>query len=444
LKEPTSVVIYTRAGTRPSGSDILLFPWEGDRTHDTLALLLTRHGISACREGVAINASAGTVNDLRHALQAITEGPPPVATDLAVGINGAASDKHDVYLGEGLLAAAYAARALDVSAALDTARRLLAVLTPDNIAKRPAASSPASLRTLDTIALKLEPTIATRDAVFSVVDVETTGFSPALGDRIVEIGIVRLAGDGTILDTLETLINPQRLMKATFLHGITDADIENAPTFADIAADVAERLAGTVVTAHNAPFDVEFLAAEFGRLGREDPISATACTLQLAHRFLPNLASHKLDACAAAEGVTLERHHSALADASAAAALLTKWLRRARQDGAETLADLQIATPDHPTSVSARIEAPRRPLTARSRLDAARPETRDSAAAVVPSIGGQLYELALAQALADGDVTDIERRELDLLAAQWNLTAAEQERLLQAATRQSRPATPPA
>ena len=48
------------------------------------------------------------------------------------------------------------------------------------------------------------------DALFAVVDLETTGFSPLVGDRIVEIGIVRIAGDGSTVDEYATLINPLR------------------------------------------------------------------------------------------------------------------------------------------------------------------------------------------------------------------------------------------
>ena len=56
---------------------------------------------------------------------------------------------------------------------------------------------------------------------FSVVDVETTGFSPQRGDRIVEIGLVRLNSELQIEKTFETLINPRRDVGSTSIHGIT-------------------------------------------------------------------------------------------------------------------------------------------------------------------------------------------------------------------------------
>ncbi len=100
---------------------------------------------------------------------------------------------------------------------------------------------------------------------FAVVDVETTGFTNR--DRVLEVAVVHAAADGTVTGTWSTLVNPDRDIPNTRIHGISAADVVGAPTFADIAGELADQLNGRVFVAHNAPFDTRLLAAEFGRLG---------------------------------------------------------------------------------------------------------------------------------------------------------------------------------
>ena len=104
-------------------------------------------------------------------------------------------------------------------------------------------------------------------APLAIVDVETTGSDPAT-DRITEIAV--LQADGIALTAQwSTLVNPGRPMPAPIqsLTGITQAMVDAAPRFADIAEEVYERLAGRVFVAHNARFDYGFLRREFERAG---------------------------------------------------------------------------------------------------------------------------------------------------------------------------------
>ena len=71
----------------------------------------------------------------------------------------------------------------------------------------------------------------------AVVDVETTGLYNA--DRVVEIGVVTLDEHGVVLDRFETLVNPNRDVGPVWLHGITASMVAQAPTFDDIAGEVA-------------------------------------------------------------------------------------------------------------------------------------------------------------------------------------------------------------
>lgn len=109
------------------------------------------------------------------------------------------------------------------------------------------------------------------DGPFAVVDVETTGFSPANGDRVIEIAIARVDASGRVEDEYATLINAQgRDTGAVFVHGISNDAVRKSPLFADVADvadDILARLEGTVVVAHNAVFEERFLAAELRRAG---------------------------------------------------------------------------------------------------------------------------------------------------------------------------------
>jgi DNA polymerase-3 subunit epsilon len=168
------------------------------------------------------------------------------------------------------------------------------------------------------------------DLEFAVVDLETTGFSPGRGDRIVEIGVVRVAGDGRVLREWTTLIDPGRAVGATRVHRITAADVRGAPRFADIAGELAALFAGAVVVAHNASFEQRFLEAEFAAAGVALPAVPALCTMRLARETALPLDDHKLGTCCAHFGLEFRDAHAALADARVTARLLPLLLGSAR------------------------------------------------------------------------------------------------------------------
>src|SRR5688572_11773414 len=100
-------------------------------------------------------------------------------------------------------------------------------------------------------------------------DTETTGLDPFGGDRIIEVALVilRLGDDGRVTEATSTahFVNPGIPIprKVTELTGIKDADVASAPTFAQLAGELAEVFAGAVAVAHNYPFDLAFLTQEF-------------------------------------------------------------------------------------------------------------------------------------------------------------------------------------
>lgn len=164
---------------------------------------------------------------------------------------------------------------------------------------------------------------------YTVIDVETTGLSPERHDRIVEIGVVYVSDDGQIQDRWSTLVNPGRDVGPTRIHGITATDVLHAPTFEDLAPYVVRAVAGRTIVAHNAPFDLRFLTHELQRAGLgSTPRPDAVCTMQWSTAYL-DAPSRRLIDCCTASGITLDKAHSALADATATAELLGHYLRLA-------------------------------------------------------------------------------------------------------------------
>jgi DNA polymerase-3 subunit epsilon len=145
------------------------------------------------------------------------------------------------------------------------------------------------------------------------VDLETTG-ATATTDRITEIGIVEVDADG--VREWSCLVNPQTGIPPFIerLTGISDAMVADAPTFAQLAVDVLERLEGRLFVAHNARFDYAFLKNEFRRAGLE--FRATVlCTVRLSRRLFPQHHKHSLDALIERHGLSVQNRHRALGDA---------------------------------------------------------------------------------------------------------------------------------
>nr|WP_289781787.1 exonuclease domain-containing protein [Ornithinimicrobium sp. HY1793] len=164
---------------------------------------------------------------------------------------------------------------------------------------------------------------------YAVLDVETTGLNPARMDRIVEIAIVLVSDDGRIEEEWSTLVNPQRDVGPTRIHGITATDVLAAPTFQDVMGRVLGLLEGRVLVAHNADFDVRFLLAELRQAGKEvaDPTRVPQlCTMRWSTAFVSSSSRRLIDCCAAA-GVDLTNAHTAAGDARATAELLRHYLR---------------------------------------------------------------------------------------------------------------------
>lgn len=178
---------------------------------------------------------------------------------------------------------------------------------------------------------------------YAVVDVETTGGSPDRGHRITEIAVVEIK-NGMISDGFQTLVNPGRRIPSRIseLTGITDAMVENAPFFEDLADELHDRLAGRVFVAHNVSFDWRFVSAQLGDSIGLVPEQPRMCTVQLARRLAPGLKRRNLDSLATHFGIPIHSRHRAYGDALATARVLLRLLDEARAQGARDLTSLKI------------------------------------------------------------------------------------------------------
>lgn len=162
---------------------------------------------------------------------------------------------------------------------------------------------------------------------FAIVDVETTGFSPRMKDRVIEIAVVRANLVGEIHAQYHTLLNPERDVGPTHVHGIAAGDVLAAPRFSEICGDILELLRDAVFVAHNAHFDLRFLQSEFKFAQCELPSIPVLCTLKLARRVCGQLPCRKLPYLCQHFGISQQPDHMALHDAIAVMHLLYACIR---------------------------------------------------------------------------------------------------------------------
>lgn len=159
---------------------------------------------------------------------------------------------------------------------------------------------------------------------FAVVDTETTGFGKT--DRVVEIAIILIDGK-EITQEWETLINPERDISNSEIHGITSNSVSLAPTFGQVSEDIASLLDDRIFVAHNLPFDKKMLEQEFSRINKPIDFGNGFCTLQATKM--------KLEVACKEYGFENETAHRALTDARATAYILLKTIEDVKSSSRE-------------------------------------------------------------------------------------------------------------
>lgn len=169
---------------------------------------------------------------------------------------------------------------------------------------------------------------------YVVLDLETTGGN-AVNDRITEIAAVRI-DNGVETARWSSLVNPGVRIPPFIqsLTGITDAMVEDAPTFEQLAKPLLALLEGAVFVAHNVRFDHGFVLNELARLDIALKVK-TLCTVRLSRRLYPQHKGHGLDAILQRHGLHTHARHRAMGDVD----VVLAWLDVANRElGAEALA----------------------------------------------------------------------------------------------------------
>ena len=153
------------------------------------------------------------------------------------------------------------------------------------------------------------------ESEFLAVDTETNGLGGDLCE-MTEVGAV-LVGGGELHETWESLTAVERPLQRGIQRftGITQAMVDTAPPPEEVLPELAERLEGRILVAHNARFDERVLRGAFERAGLEWPDPPVVCTVGLARRFAPLVRRRGLASLADALGVEVDEVHRALPDA---------------------------------------------------------------------------------------------------------------------------------
>ena len=117
---------------------------------------------------------------------------------------------------------------------------------------------------------------------YIVLDTETTGLEVKAGHRVIEIGAVLVNDRKKSEDHFHTYLNPSRLIdeEATKVHGINNSDLEDSPSFDEIAEEFIEFIDGSTLVIHNAPFDIGFLNNELQMASSSYPKIEEICEVE--------------------------------------------------------------------------------------------------------------------------------------------------------------------
>jgi len=161
---------------------------------------------------------------------------------------------------------------------------------------------------------------------YVALDVETTGFSPKSGDRVIEIGAVAIENQ-CIIAEFSSLIDVDKMIpwQVQQVHGITNEMLYGEPKPDEVLPEFYKFIAGSILVAHNASFDIGFLRHEFALLGMSLN-NRSLCTLKMSRKLYPHLPNHKLETVSRyllGKSCKQMQRHRALGDAKLAAMI---WL----------------------------------------------------------------------------------------------------------------------
>lgn len=171
-------------------------------------------------------------------------------------------------------------------------------------------------------------------AEFIAFDTETTGFGPDA--RIIEVGVVRMR-EGEVIDRWSQLICPDdvdwdspNVQKALEVNKIKREELNDKPTFQEVAIDLLDRLSYPYLVAHNTPFDLRMLTQELTRMDMTLPtwdLVLDTCSLDFR---VSGGRGFKLENCARRWGVSFKDAHRAEVDAEVCGKIF--WAMHVKQE----------------------------------------------------------------------------------------------------------------
>jgi DNA polymerase III subunit epsilon len=191
-------------------------------------------------------------------------------------------------------------------------------------------------------------------ARFTIFDFETTGLSAQCGDRICEIGALKVDASGKKVGQFHSLVDPQRPISygAFLVNKISEDMLRGKPTIDELLPDFMDFIDGSVLVAYNACFDLGFLESALG------PAAAPALNdytvidcLSLARRLFPGFSRYSLGAVARQLDIRVGREHRAMADVLLTFEIFQRELNILRDGGAREVKDLIAAQARGPAYV---------------------------------------------------------------------------------------------
>lgn len=178
------------------------------------------------------------------------------------------------------------------------------------------------------------------DNTYIVFDLETTGFNPGSGDKIIEIGAVKMH-QGQVIDTFNELIDPKQKIvpKITEVTGITDAMLEGKEDEKAVLKKFLDFAGNHPLVAHNAKFDMSFIDMGITKYGLKPLTNPVLCTLELSKAMHPEQMRHSLSHLVKRFDIEFQedKHHRGLYDAEATALILDKMIKILNQKSIFTL-----------------------------------------------------------------------------------------------------------
>lgn len=196
------------------------------------------------------------------------------------------------------------------------------------------------------------------DRPLIAVDTETATLgSPP---HLLELGAVRIV-DGEIEDTFEALVCPAVPIDpgAQAIHGISEDDVRQAKTAAEVLPEFSEWAGDDWFAAHSAGFDSRVLGFEYHRAGLEAPPGFFVDSLDLARKHIPEASDHRLETLCQVLDLEEGEHHRALVDAVWCWKVVEECLERAGGLEAASLAD-HLAGRGRPLTIAGRGPSPPR------------------------------------------------------------------------------------